>query len=105
MDFIQLINQLTKEFERDCKLETLIKLYKNIDFDIISKYHTLDLNFLAIFQDELDWTLISSRDDLTEEIIVLYHDLISWRTLKYSKIYTNEFKRQYSLYIKPTRQW
>lgn len=92
-----------KEYDKNCSLEYILLNYNTIDFKRLSKYHTLDLLFLAIFQDDLDWNYISIRNDLTEEIVILYHDLISWRGIRHSDIYTDDFKRQYLFNIIPER--
>ena len=102
---IQFVEIYTQASYNLCSIEYIILNYKKIDFTLLSKYHKLDLFFLAVFQDELDWNFISRRDDITEEIVILYHDLISWHGLKHSSIYTFDFKRQFSFYIKPTRTW
>ena len=96
----RILNILVQEHNRNCSLEFILSNRETINFDNLSRYHTLDLNFLAVFQDELNWNLISRRKELTEEIVLLYFDFINWYGIRHSDIYTTDFKRRFYVFTK-----
>lgn len=104
-DFINIIYFKQKSCHPNLPIETIFLHENELNFDYISKYHEIDLNFLALFQNKLNWNYISRRNDLTIQIVSLYKDKISWWGIHHSNLYkSKQFRKQFHYFIKKTRK-
>jgi hypothetical protein len=66
-----------------------------IDFNIISKYQTLSMDFISKYADKLNWKLLSEHQKLSEQIIEKFHDKVYWKYISQHQHLREQFIRKH----------
>jgi hypothetical protein len=105
-----LINPLKQECQQICNTlnithvdfnnDTWKNEFKNsVNWNYISKYHTLSELFIRKFKNNVDWYTMSTNHKLSESCITEFKDYVNWNCIsKYQKL-SEPFIREFQDYV------
>lgn len=76
------------------RVETL-RLFKKFDWDQISKWKSLSIDFLREFKDKLNWQAITGNSSFSEDMMNEFRDKVDWKKLASDHYLSNDFIRKH----------